>query len=98
MTPLLELRTRAVYDPAYREYFTRGDRLLTESIAKAVRSVTDGDPECDPDAVAETIQTAALGTMLRRSSTNDDTWLAVVRRELERYTDARMNERADTDD
>jgi len=94
VTAMVELRTQAIRDPAYREHFTRSDRVFADSIAAIVRAgVESGDfRECDPEAVAATIQTTILGTVLRRSSTDGDDWLAEVRDELEEYLRTRVYE------
>ncbi|MFD1562767.1 TetR/AcrR family transcriptional regulator [Haloarchaeobius amylolyticus] len=92
VTAMVELRTQAIRDPAYREHFTRSDRVFADSIAAVIRAgIETGDfQECDPEAVAATIQTTILGTVLRRSSTDGDDWLDAVRDELGMYLRTRV--------
>ncbi|OLZ40330.1 TetR family transcriptional regulator [Natrinema saccharevitans] len=92
VTAMFELRTQAIHDAAYREHFTRSDRLFQASIEAVLRAgVESGDfRECDPAAVAATVQATILGSVLRRSSTDDDAWLDAVRDELQIYLDSRV--------
>ncbi|ELY67326.1 TetR/AcrR family transcriptional regulator [Natrinema versiforme] len=92
LTTVLELRAQAVHDPDYRAHFTRSDRVFKESLAAALRTGIDAGvfQECDPDAVAETLQTVLIGAILRRSSTDADVWLEEVHGELERYLESRV--------
>ncbi|MBZ6494064.1 TetR/AcrR family transcriptional regulator [Natrinema longum] len=92
VTTILELRSQAVHDPAYREHFTRSDRLFSESITAVLQAGIDDGAfrECDPEAVAETLQTTVLGTVLRRSSTEGDDWLGGVHDELNNYLRTRV--------
>jgi AcrR family transcriptional regulator len=92
VTTMLELRTRSIHDPDYRTHFTRSDRVFGESVAEIVRAgIETGEfRECDPDAVAETLQTTILGSVLRLASGDDDTWLGTVHAELGTYLEARV--------
>ena len=97
VTAMVELRAQAVHDSAYREHFVRSDHLFGESIAAVIRAgIETGDfHKCDPDAVAETVQTTILGTVLRRSSTDGDEWLDAVRDEVQYYFRARVYDSGD---
>ncbi|WP_226007487.1 TetR/AcrR family transcriptional regulator [Natrinema salinisoli] len=97
LTTILELRARAVHDSEYREHFTRSDRIFKESLATVLRAGINSGAflECDPDAVAETLQTVFIGTVLRRSSTDDDEWLANIHTELINYLDSAVRTRED---
>ncbi|QCC59897.1 TetR/AcrR family transcriptional regulator [Natrinema thermotolerans] len=99
VSAMFELRIQAIHDPAFQEHFTRSDRLFGESIATGIRAGIDaGDfPECDPDAVAETIQSTIIGAGLRRSSTDSDEWLGQVHDELEKYLQIRVCAERDGD-
>lgn len=92
LTTVLELRAQAVHDPDYREHFTRSDRVFKESLAAALGTGVDTGifQECDPDAVAETLQTILIGAVLRRSSTDADAWLEDVHSEVEQYLESRV--------
>jgi AcrR family transcriptional regulator len=97
LTTILELRARAVHDSEYREHFTRSDRIFKESLATVLRAGIDSGAfrECDPDAIAETLQTVFIGTVLRRSSTDDDEWLRGIQAGMNSLLISRVY--ADTD-
>lgn len=92
VTTMLELRARAVHDPDYREHFTRSDRTFKQSLVTVLEQGIDSGSfrECDPDAVAETLQTVLIGTILRRSSTDDDEWLDAVHDKQLQYLRVRV--------
>jgi len=94
MQTVLELRVQAIHDAAYREHFTRSDRVFTESIASIIRAgVASGEfRDCDPAAVAETLQLLYFGRALRLASTADDLeeWAADVQLEIQKYLETRV--------
>lgn len=89
---VLELRVQAIHDPAYRAHFTRSDQVFAETIAAIIRAGIDtGDfRECDPNAVAETLQTVFFGMISRLFSTDADGWAEAVSNEVELYLDSRV--------
>ena len=89
---LFELRAQAAHDDDYREHFTRSDRVFEAGIAAIVREGIDRGAfrDCDPDAVATTLLTTITGAIVRRSTADDEAWLADVRQELEAYLEARV--------
>ncbi|TMT87106.1 TetR/AcrR family transcriptional regulator [Haloterrigena sp. H1] len=94
MQTVLELRVQAIHDAAYREHFTRSDRVFTESIASIIRAgVASGEfRDCDPAAVAEMLQLLYFGRALRLASTADDLeeWAADVQLEIQKYLETRV--------
>jgi len=94
MQTVLELRVQAIHDPAYRDHFTRSDRIFTESIASIIRAgVESGEfRECEPTAVAETLQLLFFGRVLRLSSTDGglEEWAVDVQGEVQQYLETRV--------
>ena len=94
MQTILELRVQAIHDPAYSEHFTRSDRVFTEAIASIVRAGVDSGEfqDCEPAAVAETLQLLHFGRTLRLASTADDLeeWAADVQTEVQQYLERRL--------
>ena len=89
---LTELRARSCHDPAYRDHFTRSDRFFERYLATVLEAGIDRGQfrPCDPDRVASTLVTTLAGAMLRRSTSDDDAWLAAVRSELEAWLETRV--------
>ncbi|MFB6353572.1 MAG: TetR/AcrR family transcriptional regulator [Halobacteriales archaeon] len=87
---MIELRAQAAHDPAYRDHFTRSDRLFHDHLAGVVREgVTRGDfRDVDPDRVAALLLTAIDGARLRRATADDAGTVRATRRELEAYLEA----------
>lgn len=71
---LLELRTQAAHDEAYREYFTRSDRFVRKHIAHTIRSGIEQGvfQEVDPQETAALFQIVFVGTMTQRVTSDDD--------------------------
>lgn len=92
VTTLVELRSQACHDDGYRRHFTRSDRVFESYLATLLRAGIDQGTfrECDPDRVATTIFTTLVGAMVRRSTTEDATWLEDVRPELQTYLETRV--------
>lgn len=88
---IVELRSLAVHDEAYREHFTRSDDVFAAYLAEVVEAgIESGDfRECDPDQVARTLVTTLSGAMVHHSTTGDD-WLEAVATELEMYVEERL--------
>ncbi|WP_222918276.1 TetR/AcrR family transcriptional regulator [Natrinema sp. SYSU A 869] len=99
VTTVLELRAQAVHDPDYRAHFTRSDRVFKRSLAALLRAGIESGTfrECEPERVAEILQTTLNGTVLRRSSTDDDEWLSAVHGELQEYLRTRVYAGPDSD-
>lgn len=89
---IVELRARASHDPAYREHFTRSDRVIERQLAAIVRDGIEQGVfrECNPDAVASALSTIQKGIIFRRTSADDTAWLEDVRGELEAYLEGRV--------
>ncbi|THE63763.1 TetR/AcrR family transcriptional regulator [Salinadaptatus halalkaliphilus] len=92
LSTLVELRTRAVYDEAYRCYFTRSDEVFVRYVSDMIQAGIDQGrfQECEPDGVAETLVTLLHGAMNRRPTHEGEAWLGDVRDELEAYLEARV--------
>jgi len=88
---LVELRSQAAHDPAYREHFTKSGQFFRERIAGVVRDgIEDGVfREVDPDQVAATIHTLATGVMAERV-TDGNAQIGAVRAELNSYVETRL--------
>lgn len=84
---LVELRSRAVHDEAYREHFTRSDEQFVSHISEIVRAGIDQGVfrECDPEQVAQTLVTTLSGAMVRHATSADDDWLGDFWAGLEAY-------------
>ena len=89
---LVELRARSCHDPAYRDHFTRSDRFFERYLTTVLEAGIDRGQfrPCEPDRVASTLVTTLAGAMLRRSTSDDDAWLAAVRSELEAWLETRV--------
>jgi AcrR family transcriptional regulator len=71
---LLELRSRALSKPAYREQFTRVDRLVHDALVDVLTAgIDDGTfREVDVEGTAALLTSAITGAMLRRVTTDED--------------------------
>lgn len=90
---LVELRSLASRNDAYRRHFTRSDRVFEQYLARVIESGIDGEVfnDCDPDRVATWVLTTLSGVMLRRSTQDHDpAWLKDVRTEIDAYLEARV--------
>ena len=85
VSTLVELRSQAVHDAAYREHFTRSDEVFVGYVADVIRAGIDRGEfrECDPVRMAETLVTTMSGAMLRRSTCESEVCLEGVRAGLE---------------
>lgn len=94
---LVELRSLAVHDEAYRAHFTRSDEVFARYLADVIAAGIDsGDfQECDPERVARTLVTTLSGAMTHDSTTETD-WLEAVATELETYVETRLYARDGT--
>lgn len=83
----LELRAQAVHDPEYRDHFDSLDGMMREFAAELVREGIDAGifREVDPEAVAATVYLLFEGGLMLKSTTDDESWLPAVRREVDRY-------------
>jgi len=93
LSTIVELRSRSSHDEAYRDHFTRSDRVfeayLTEVLEAGIKK--DVFRAHDPDRVAKMVLTLLTGVMMRRSTVErGDAWLEPVRVELDRYLAARV--------
>ncbi|PCR90927.1 TetR/AcrR family transcriptional regulator [Natrinema ejinorense] len=86
---ILELRTQAVHDPAYRDHFDSFDRMARNRLAALIEAgIEEGTVrEVDPDAVAGMLYLCIEGALLLGSTTDDDGWIAGVRTQLDHYLD-----------
>ena len=87
-----ELRAQAVHDRAYRDHFTRSNRLFHDRIAGVVRAGIDEGVfrEVPADQVAELLVTTIDGAMTHRVTTDRDGAIRAVRAELDEYVRARL--------
>ncbi|WP_144921007.1 TetR/AcrR family transcriptional regulator [Halorubrum salsamenti] len=99
MTAIIELRTQAATDDAYRDHFDRSDRVFGSFLERTVREAaaevreatragerTDAsDDAVLPAEVASTLQTLAIGGMLRWATTTDREWTDDTQRGIRRY-------------
>ncbi|WP_049903675.1 TetR/AcrR family transcriptional regulator [Halococcus agarilyticus] len=71
---LFELRSRALSDEAYREQFSRADRLVRDTLVDVLTAGVDDDifRDVDVERTADHLVSAIDGAMLRRASTTDD--------------------------
>ena len=84
---MVELRSQATHDPAYREQFTRSDGHLQSRIADVVREGIDEGvfrDDVDPDDAAASLWSGLYGAIALRATTDNDT-VEAVRRELDGY-------------
>ncbi|MFP8952686.1 TetR/AcrR family transcriptional regulator [Natrialbaceae archaeon A-arb3/5] len=91
---LVELRAQTIHDEDYSSHFARSDRVFENHVAAIVHAGIEQDvfQDCNPDQVASTLITTAIGVMLRRSTQEPDStvWLTNVRNEIETFLDARV--------
>jgi AcrR family transcriptional regulator len=71
---LFELRSRALSKPAYREQFTRVDRLVHDALVDVLAAgIDDGTfREVDIEETATLLVSIVTGAMLRRVTTDED--------------------------
>ena len=72
---LLELRSRALSKDAYREQFTRADRLIHDTLSDILTAGVEAGIYQDVDVgrTAELLILTINGAMLQQATTNDDT-------------------------
>ncbi|MGM0605045.1 MAG: TetR/AcrR family transcriptional regulator [Halobacteriota archaeon] len=92
LSSLTELRMQAAHDERYVAHFTKSDRVLHDRLTAVIRYgiETEAFTECDPEAVAATIQTSLLGAMVRGATTENDEWVEPVRNEIQAYLRQRL--------
>ncbi len=92
VSTLVELRSQAVHDEAYRAHFTRSDEVFVGYVADVIRAGIDRREfrKCDPERVAETLVTTMSGAMLRRSTCESEACLEGVRDGLEGFLAAQV--------
>lgn len=82
---VVELRGHAPNDEEYRQRFKRADQVLDQRFEQVIRAGIDigkfSHPE--PEAAAKSINTLLIGTMVRRSSSENGEWVKEVRSEVE---------------
>lgn len=88
---LMELRSQALHDPAYRERFTEYDQFLHDWFVEVITTGIDSGVfhDVDPDATAEFLLTISEGTASRHMTT-DGIDLEAIRREAKRYVDSHL--------
>lgn len=91
-TAMLDLRTQAPHDAAFREQLRTNDREITEYIADVLAAgIEAGDfREVDPDRVASFLFSAIDGARTRWVVTGDDDVLSAAHEELRTYLDVRV--------
>jgi AcrR family transcriptional regulator len=89
--PIVELRTQALHDDAYRERFLQVDAVLRENLGEMIdRGVAAGDfHDVDVDRVADFLVTLVMGGIFRRTTTSDDA-IADTLAELDDYLERRL--------
>ena len=103
-TVMTELRAQAASDEAYRDHFDRSDRVLEEYLEALVReAAVEVAPEdgaagptgpaqeaetVDPEEVAATLQTFALGSTFRTTTTVGAEWVGGARAGIDRYLES----------
>ncbi|SFS47144.1 TetR/AcrR family transcriptional regulator [Halostagnicola kamekurae] len=90
LAALFELRAQATHDEAYRSHFNRSDDVFEDLLVDIVEAGIERGvfQPCSPEGVAATIITLINGTIMRRSTSEDDEWVADVRSEVESYLEA----------
>jgi AcrR family transcriptional regulator len=92
---LLELRMQAAHDPAFREHFTRHDRVMREKLTAVVEDgVEEGVFETDdPEGVAALLQTTFNGVHLQSATSYDEGGIPAedVRRQVEALVESRLS-------
>lgn len=86
-TALLELRSQAPIDEAYREQFTRADQLLRDTVAGILeRGISDGTfRDVDIDQSSELLVSAINGVRLQRATTNTEDTVMKTREGVETH-------------
>lgn len=86
---VLELRTQATHDDAYRAQFEAFDGMARDRLAVLIEAgIEEGTiADVDPDAVAGLLYLCLEGALLMRSTTGDTRWLEGVREQLDVYLD-----------
>ena len=94
---VFELRSQALSDDGYREQFTRGDDLLSETVAGILEAgIEEGVfREVDVDRAAEHVLSALNGAMLRRLTAEDESAVRTTRKSLEEYIDSYLTPATD---
>ncbi len=84
---LIELRGQAPHNDAYRDYFTRSDRVFQARIERIIETGIEAGvfQDVDPERTAKMIQTIFLGGLFQYATANHDEWLPAFRDELQAY-------------
>ncbi|GAB7008431.1 TetR/AcrR family transcriptional regulator [Halorubrum trueperi] len=92
---IVELRAQAATDDAYRDHFDRSDRVFGSFLKRTVREAAadidatardvQGGDSVPPMEVVSTLQTLAIGGMLRWATTTDRDWTGATRSGVHRY-------------
>jgi len=105
MTAIVELRAQAATDDAYRDHFDRSDRVFGSFLERAVREAAveaqeaaGGDRQATtseidavaPAEVASTLQTLAVGGMVRWATTTDHEWADGTQDGIRRYVETAL--------
>ncbi|PSP74028.1 TetR/AcrR family transcriptional regulator [Halobacteriales archaeon QS_3_64_16] len=87
---VLELRSQALSNDAYREQFTRADALIVETITDLIeKGIEDGTfRDVDANRVAEHVFSTINGAMLRRLTAGDESAVRVTRKGLDEYIES----------
>lgn len=94
MGALLELRMQAAHDQAYREHFTRHDRVMREKLTAIIKDgVEEGTfATDDPDGMAALLTTIFTGIHLQSATSYEGGGVPAsdVREQLERLIEERL--------
>lgn len=94
-TALLELRAQAPHKPAYREQFTKSNRVISEQIATTIESGIEAGVfrPVDAEQVATLVMATRNGALLHHVSSNDPEAVRAVREALSAYLDTHLRKR-----
>lgn len=92
MSAMTELRAQAPHNEAYRNHFTKSDRIFHEHIADILRTGIEQGifRSVDPNRTAELLLTTIDGSMLRRTTTDGSVDISAVRHELDAFIQCRL--------
>lgn len=86
-TALLELRSQAPVDEAYREQFTRADQLLRDTVAGILkRGIDDGTfRDVDVEESSELLVSVINGARLQRATTDSEDTVTKIHEGVEKH-------------
>ncbi|OIB56530.1 TetR/AcrR family transcriptional regulator [Natrialba sp. SSL1] len=80
----IELRAQAAHDTAYREHFTRSDRVFRDWLQSVIEAGIDSGTfvDCESGRVAEVLCVTLQGIFFRRTTVTTTAWLPDTSDEL----------------